>query len=206
MTVKKTDKFWKEPVEGVDFDNHEESYNFYLNLPECLICGGLATHWIPSEPDGWQMPACEDHHDDLSITDEQWAKARDKREALANKLADLKCCKCGGKPVANLIPANQIQDRVTLDDNTSDSMPLCWNCWDSHVSAQEMDADGKRAKATGLGAKKGWTLIGLLIFAMFFINGIFDDVRIGRHEGIVSSMLGIAELILMIWILVEMED
>ena len=45
------------------------------------------------------MPACDKHYNDPKITERRWANARVRAEKTAEALADLKCYKCGGKPV-----------------------------------------------------------------------------------------------------------
>ena len=124
----KMEKQWLELIEGVNFNNHEESYNFHLNFPECLICGEEVAHWIPSNTDGWLMPACDKHYSNTRITEKRWAKARAEREKTAQETADLRCYKCDGMPVSTWIPAKQAKDWITLEGNAPDWIPLCDNC------------------------------------------------------------------------------
>lgn len=97
MTEEEWDVSWYGLTKGINFEDHQESYNFHMNFPECLICGEPITHWIPAK-DGWLMPAC-DKHSKLKITDRRWAKARAIRQQNAEETADLRCHKCGKKPV-----------------------------------------------------------------------------------------------------------
>jgi hypothetical protein len=125
-------KTWNKLIKGVDFNNHEESYNFYLNLPACLICDRTATHWISSSDD-WQMPACGRHYHNRNITKKRWAKARVEREAIAKGIADVKCYKCGKKPVKNFITANEAEGWITLDNNAPVLIPLCEDCYFDYI-------------------------------------------------------------------------
>ena len=128
MTEEEFDRWWDERVKGVNFDNREESYNFYLNFDACLICGEVATHWTPAKADGWLMPACDKHFNDTKITERRWANARVRAEKSAEFMADLKCCKCGGRPVMSFIDMWMAPDLVTKDTITSLGLPLCDKC------------------------------------------------------------------------------
>ena len=138
-TVEEFDKWWDELIKGVNFNNHEESYNFHMNFPECLICGEIPTHWTPAK-DGWLMPACDKHFNNPKITEKRWAKARAIREKNAEELADLKCCKCGGMPVTTFIDTWRVPDLATPDNITPDGLPLCDKCSLSDEWLQEYDA------------------------------------------------------------------
>jgi hypothetical protein len=115
MTEEEMDKWWDDLIRGVNFDNHEESYNFRMNFPECLICGEVASHWIPAKTDGWLMPVCDKHYNNPKITERQWANARVRRQKIAEEIADLRCHKCGGKPVVSFADKNY-------------SLPECGKC------------------------------------------------------------------------------
>jgi hypothetical protein len=135
MTLEEMDKWWNELIKGVNFNNHEESYNFHMNSPECLICGEIVTHWIPAKADGWLMPVCDKHFNNPKITEKRWAKARATREEIAEEMADLKCYKCGGMPVTGFIPANEAEGWITLDNNAPDWIPLCDECSLAHINS-----------------------------------------------------------------------
>jgi hypothetical protein len=115
MTDEEFERWWNELIKGINFDNHEESYNFHMNYPSCLICGWAATHWIPSKADGWLMPACDKHYNDPKITERRWANARARRTKETDAISDLRCYKCGGRPVV-----------VFGDDNYG--LPECDKC------------------------------------------------------------------------------
>ena len=128
MSEEELAKWCDEEVEGINFDNHEESYNFHLNSHSCLICGERAAHWIPAKADGWLMPACDKHYDDPKITERRWANARARAEKTAEELADLKCCVCSGKPVRSFLDACWAPDLDTPDNITPYGLPLCGDC------------------------------------------------------------------------------
>jgi hypothetical protein len=122
-------KWWDERVKGVNFDNHEESYNFHLNSHACLICHEIATHWTPAKVDGWLMPACDKHYKNPKVTERRWANARIRAEKSAQELADLKCCKCSGKPVVSFLDTClATSDLATPDNITPYGLPLCDKC------------------------------------------------------------------------------
>lgn len=154
-TVEEFDKWWDELIKGVNFNNHEESYNFHMNFPECLICGEIPTHWIQAKDDGWLMPACDKHFNNPKITQKRWAKARAKRKEIAEEQADLKCCRCGRRPVVSFIDAIKTLDFATPDNTTPLGLPLCDKCGLSDEFQEEYeaaclrDAHNKRKELTG---------------------------------------------------------
>jgi hypothetical protein len=155
MTVEEWDKWWDERVKGVNFNNHEESYNFHMNSPDCLICGEIPTHWIPAKDDGWLMPACDKHFNNPKITEKRWAKARAIREEIAEEMADLKCCKCGGMPVTTFIDPIITLDFATPDNTAPLGLPLCDKCslsdefQEEYEAACLREAHNKRQELTG---------------------------------------------------------
>lgn len=156
MTVEEMDKRWNELIKGVNFNNDEESYNFHLNSPECLICGETATNWIPAKADGWLMPACDKHYNNPKITERRWANARARREKSTEEIAYLKCCRCGRRPVVSFIHASRAPDLATVDSTTPRGfLPLCDKCnmsdeWlEEYDAARIRDGHNKRQELTG---------------------------------------------------------
>lgn len=155
MTEEEWDKWWDEKVRGVNFDNHEESYKFYLDSDACLICGEIATHWIPAKTDGWLMPACAKHYNDPKITERQWANAKARREKSAEEQVDLKCSRCGRRPVVSFIDVIRALDFATPDNTTPLGLPLCDKCslsdefQEEYEAACLRDAHNRRQELTG---------------------------------------------------------